>query len=293
MKNNIIKYSALFFFALLPLFVFGADAETPIVEELGFEDKMAYLFVSIVAIVGLCAFFVAAYALRTVVVTGGEYASLWKMFTQQMTNAVPLDHEKDILLDHNYDGIRELDNNLPPWWLYGFYFSIVVSIIYLGVQHFSSYGKSSTEEYEIEMAQAKLDIEEYLSTQADLVDESNVKLLTDEVNLGEGQAIFIANCAACHLDHGGGGPGSVGPNLTDKYWLHGGSIKDVFSTVKYGVPEKGMISWKAQLSPANMHKVSSYILSLQGTNPPDAKEPQGELYIAETNTDDAGSNDAN
>ena len=284
MKNVIIKYTILLLFAVFPFLVFGADLDMPEVKELGFEDKMSYMLIGIVGTVALCALLVSVYALRVVMRTGPA-GSLWKMFSQQMTDAVPLDHERDVLLDHDYDGIRELDNNLPPWWLYGFYLSIVIAIIYIGVQHFSSYGKNQIEEYEIEMAQAKIAVEKYLSTQADLVDETNVSLLTDEVNLGEGQAIFVANCAACHLDHGGGGPGSVGPNLTDKYWLHGGSIKDVFKTVKYGVPEKGMISWKAQLRPADMHKVSSYILSLQGTNPPGAKEPQGALYVAEATTD--------
>ncbi|MGA0233687.1 MAG: c-type cytochrome, partial [Saprospiraceae bacterium] len=118
--------------------------------------------------------------------------------------------------------------------------------------------------------------------QANLVDETNVSLLTDEESLAGGKEIFTTLCAACHLDHGGGALNSVGPNLTDKYWLHGGSIVDVFSTIKYGVPDKGMISWRTQIRPADMQKVASYVLSLQGTNPLGAKEAQGELYEPES-----------
>ncbi len=216
-------------------------------------------------------------------------SSWWRRVTKAMTAAVPVEREQDILLNHDYDGIRELDNSLPPWWVYGFYLTIGISIFYVGYYHFSSNAKSSAELYEIEMEQAEAAVERYLATQANRVDESNVTLLTDAADLGEGKDIFDTYCAACHLKTGGGAPNSVGPNLTDKYWLHGGSIKDVFKTVKYGVPEKGMISWKDQLRPTEIHKVSSYILSLQGTNPPGAKEPQGELYVPEEDTENQDS----
>lgn len=220
--------------------------------------------------------------------------SWWSRFNKMVTNAVPVEKERDILMDHNYDGIQELDNNLPPWWVYGFYLTIAIGVVYMWYYHISDYGKSSREEYAIEMEEAKLSVENYLATQADRVDESNVTLLTDEADLAAGKEIFTELCVVCHLDHGGGSEVSVGPNLTDKYWLHGGSIVDVFKTVKYGVPEKGMISWQDQLRPADMHQVSSYILSLQGTNPPDAKEPQGDLYVpggeAETPTEEAVEN---
>ncbi len=203
----------------------------------------------------------------------------WQRFSRKMTDVVPVAQEKDILLEHSYDGIRELDNNLPPWWLYGFYVSIAFGIFYIIFFHFSPYAKSSTQEYEIEMAEAAVQVENYLSTQADAIDETNVTFLTDEASLSAGKEIFNVQCIACHLEHGGGNEFSVGPNLTDEYWVHGGSIKDVFTTVKYGVPEKGMIAWNTQLRPVEMHQVSSYILSLQGTNPPGAKAPQGELYV--------------
>jgi cytochrome c oxidase cbb3-type subunit 3 len=128
------------------------------------------------------------------------------------------------------------------------------------------------------MEEAEEAIQAYLAKQADTVDETNVEMLADENEIALGESLYKANCAACHGQLGEGG---VGPNLTDDYWIHGGSIKDVFKTIKYGVPEKGMISWKSQLRPTDMHKVSSFIMTLKGTNPPNAKEPQGEIYNEE------------
>ncbi|MFT5386685.1 MAG: cytochrome c oxidase cbb3-type subunit 3, partial [Saprospiraceae bacterium] len=191
----------------------------------------------------------------------------WQRFSRIMTDRVPLEKEEAILFDHEYDGIRELDNNLPPWWVYGFYLTIGISIFYMGYYHFSSHAKSSAELYAIEMQEAKEATDRHLAKQADKIDESNVVALTDVAALSDGKSVFDALCVACHLQSGGGSPVSVGPNLTDQYWLHGGGIKDVFKTIKYGVPEKGMISWKTQLRPAEILSVASYILSLQGTNP--------------------------
>jgi cytochrome c oxidase cbb3-type subunit 3 len=204
-----------------------------------------------------------------------DQESWWDRMYKRLTDAVPVEKERDVMLDHDYDGIKELDNSLPPWWVAMFYLSIAFAVVYMSYYHFTDAGPSSTEEYEIEMERAEKSVKAYLATQANLVDESNAEPLTDEASLAGGKSIFNANCAACH---GMMGEGGVGPNMTDPYWIHGGDIKDIFKTVKYGVPEKGMIAWKAQLSSADIHQVSSYILTLQGTNPPNAKEPEGELY---------------
>ncbi len=206
--------------------------------------------------------------------------SLWQRWKEKLLDIVPVEKESDILLHHNYDGIEELDNSLPPWWLYGFYISIIFGFGYLGYYHYYDYGLSSTEAYEHDVRQAQISVNKYLERQSNTIDVSNLIALTDSESLSHGTAIFNVNCIACHLKGGGGSPTSVGPNLTDDYWIHGGDIKSIFKTVKYGVPEKGMIAWKAQLKPADIHKVSSYILSLQGTNPPNAKGPQGDKYIA-------------
>lgn len=193
-------------------------------------------------------------------------------------NPVPIDREEEILSHHDFDGIRELDNQLPPWWVNLFVLSIIWAGIYMYYYHWGGNGPSSKEEYEMEMEQAKKQQAIALAGQASAVDESNVTALTDAAALGEGELIFKNVCAACH---GQKGEGTVGPNMTDEYWIHGGGIKNIFKTVKYGVPDKGMISWQSQLTPSDIQKVSSYILTLQGTNPPNPKAPQGEIWKEE------------
>lgn len=202
--------------------------------------------------------------------------SWWTKLYERATEYVPQEKEQDILLDHNYDGIEELDNNLPPWWLWMFYISIAFGIFYVIFYHFSPFKMSNVQQYDIEMAEAAIQVKEYKKLKGDMVDEENLEALTEEADLALGQGIFINSCAACHRPDGGG---SIGPNLTDDYWLHGGDISHVFKTIKYGVPEKGMISWKSQLRPTEMHQVASYILTLRGTNPENPKEAQGELMV--------------
>ncbi|WP_442846786.1 cbb3-type cytochrome c oxidase N-terminal domain-containing protein [Leeuwenhoekiella sp. H156] len=200
----------------------------------------------------------------------GLYAKLWK--------AKPVEQEEEILLDHNYDGIKELDNRLPPWWVYGFYATILFAAVYLiRFEVLNDY--TQIDEYEEAVAQAKLDLEEYKKTAKDLVDENTVELLTDASDIKAGEAIFSGNCIACHK---AGGAGGIGPNLTDDYWILGGGIKNVFHTIaEGGRAGKGMISWKTDLKPGEIAQVASYVLSLHGTNPADAKEPEGEIWIDE------------
>ena len=190
--------------------------------------------------------------------------------------SVPVEKERDILLDHNYDGIQELDNNLPPWWKYSFYLSIVFAISYFSYYHLFG-GPSSHDEYDLAVREAKQQQEEYNRLNAGKVDENAVKM-ADAAGIDDGKAIFATNCAPCH---GPGGGGVVGPNLTDDYWLHGGSLTDIYKTIKVGWPAKGMKSWASDLSPVQIKNVASYIKTLHGTNPPGAKAPQGDLYQAE------------
>ena len=209
----------------------------------------------------------------------------WKGFSRTVNDIVPIEEEDSITLDHNYDGIRELDNNLPPWWTIGFYISIAFSFIYLWIYHVNS-DWSSEQEYQDEIAAAEVQKAQFLEKMAALVDESNVVALTAATDLGEGEKIYQQLCAVCHANDGGG---NIGPNLTDAYWLHGGSIQDIFKTIKYGIPEKGMISWQEQLNPQDMQRVASYIQTLVGTTPATPKEPQGELYSPEQESPTADS----
>lgn len=205
----------------------------------------------------------------------------------------PISQEADLDLGHDYDGIRELDNRLPPWWLYGFYLCIVFAVVYMWRFHVSHTGPSSTEEFETSVAKAELKVQQYLKMKGDNVDENTVTLLSGASDMEAGKAIFTnpMNCVPCHGGDGSGivaGNPGIGPNLTDDYWLYGGGIKDLFKTIKYGT-NKGMRSWKDDLSAKQIAQVASYIKSLQGTKPAKVKEPQGELYKEEAVTPAADS----
>lgn len=187
----------------------------------------------------------------------------------------PMEKESEIILDHDYDGIKELDNELPPWWVYMFYATIIFAVVYLARFHvFNDYTQKM--EYEQEVAEAKIAIEEYKRTAKGLVDVNTVVVLADAADLKAGETIFATTCAVCHLADGGG---SIGPNLTDKYWILGGDIKSIFKTISEGGRDgKGMIAWKQSLKPVEMAQVSSFILTLQGTTPANPKDPEGELW---------------
>ena len=198
----------------------------------------------------------------------------WK----SLTAAVPIEREAEVMTDHDYDGIRELDNQLPPWWVYGFYGTILFAVLYLVNYHVLGFSPLQGKEYANELEAADVAKRAMLKADAVSVDESNVTLLTDADALAKGKGIFKANCAACH---GQLGEGLVGPNFTDDYWIHGGGIVNVFKIGKYGVAAKGMAPWEKQMSAQDLQAVCSYIISLHGTNPPNAKAPQGDLYKPE------------
>ncbi len=207
--------------------------------------------------------------------------SLYSRIMHSLVKAVPVEKEKDVMLDHNYDGIRELDNQLPPWWKYGFYLAIVFAFVYLFNFHVSGSGKLQIAEYNEEMKNAELEKKQRMENDANYITSASVVTLTDPASIAAGKETFIKSCKACHGDFG---QGNVGPNLTDEFWIHGGGIKNVFNTVTEGVPAKGMISWKSQLSPKAIQEVSSYILTLQGSNPASPKEPQGEKWVEVTDS---------
>jgi cytochrome c oxidase cbb3-type subunit 3 len=197
-----------------------------------------------------------------------EKQSWWNSFT----GLKPLEKEKDLLKDHTYDDIEELDNPTPPWFMYLFYLTILFAVVYGAYYHVYKDGNIQETEYKNEVAVAEKAREEYMKKFANSVNEDNVTVVKEGKDLTEGAQIYSTNCVACHGDKGQGG---VGPNLTDKFWIHGGDVKALFKTIIHGIPEKGMIAWDKTLNPLQIQKVASYILTLQGTNPPGAKEPQG------------------
>lgn len=184
----------------------------------------------------------------------------------------PLSEEKTLLMEHEFDGIQELDNPTPAWFMWLFYSTIVFAVCYLLIYHVFGLAPLQYDEYKNEVAQAAIEQKVYLSKQANRVDENTVKLETDPAVIAAGKVVFTTTCVACH---GANAQGVVGPNLTDDYWLHGSKINEMFKTIKYGVQGKGMPSWEKQLSPKQISDVANYVKSLHGTNPPGAKEPQG------------------
>ena len=191
----------------------------------------------------------------------------WK---KVLVDAVPIEKEQEILMHHEYDGIRELDNNLPPWWVWGFYATIIFAVIYLFNYHVLQLGDLQVESYNKEMVSAQKEINAYLDKMAMNVDETNATLMTEQDDLNAGKSIFEANCVTCHNPKG---EGNIGPNLTDKAWIYGFDIKELFKTVKQGTAN-GMPEHASKLNPVQIQQVSSFILSLPETA---GKEAQGTI----------------
>lgn len=201
---------------------------------------------------------------------------------QALTKSVPIEREDEILTDHDYDGIHELDNRLPPWWLWGFYASIVFAVVYLIRFHVTQTAPLSGEEYAIELQMAEEAVASSSSANAGpAIDENTVTYLSDAETIQTGLEVYTSRCVACHAE---GGAGLAGPNLTDEYWINGGGIKNIYKVISNG-GRKGtaMIPWKSQLSPEKIQAVSSYIMSIAGTNPANGKSAEGELWV-ETET---------
>jgi len=171
----------------------------------------------------------------------------WTAIWNKLLSLRPIEEEKDIEIDHSYDGIKELDNPIPIWFNALFYSTVVFGVVYLLIYHVFGWGLNQDQEYVQELARAEVAKKAYLAQAANLIDENSVKI--DASMIAEGKSIFMTNCAVCH---GNSGEGGIGPNLTDNYWLHGGEIKDLFTVIKYGVPDKGMVPWEQTLSPGQI-----------------------------------------
>ncbi len=202
-----------------------------------------------------------------------------KKMMEKLTGNKPIEKEGEIILDHNYDGIRELDNELPPWWVYMFYATIIFAVVYLvRFEIYNEYDQIS--EYEQEVAEAKIAIEKYKKTAKGLIDANTVEILTDAADLTAGKTVYENSCVACHMADGGGG---IGPNLTDEHWILGGGIKNIYNTISEGGRDgKGMVAWKQNLKPLEIAQVSSYIIAeIQGKTPADPKAVEGDIWIDE------------
>lgn len=204
-----------------------------------------------------------------------EKESTFSKWWYKINGSVEIEKEKDVQLDHDYDGIKELDNALPPWWLYGFYLTVVFAGIYIWRYHISKTAPLQVQELNIALAEAKLQEAEFAKKQGEKVDENSIEYAADPQLIATGKAIFDKNCVACHGPDGGG---ISGPNLTDEYWKHGGSIKNIFKTIKYGVLDKGMIAWGEVLTAKDMAAAATYIKSLKGSTPKNPLPPYGDLY---------------
>lgn len=205
---------------------------------------------------------------------GNMFLDPLRKFKKTLTKTTPIEQEQEILLKHEYDGIRELDNRIPPWFHILFYATIVWAAAYMIIFHVLDDGQVQQKEYTAEIQQANLERQILIKTGA-FLNEETVTFVDDAAALTEGKDIYIKNCASCH---GQSGEGLVGPNLTDDYWIHGGGIKNIFKIIKYGVPAKGMISWQTQLDPKKIQAVSSYIIKMHGTNPQNPKMPEGDKW---------------
>lgn len=201
--------------------------------------------------------------------------SAWFKINKILVDAVEIENEKDILMDHEYDGIRELDNNLPPWWKWGFYATIVFAIAYMSVYHVFQVADLQIAEFDRSNVEAEIEIAAYKKAQNLNVDETTAILLTEAGDVNEGKSLFLKNCISCH---GADGAGGLGANLSDNHWLYGNDIKNVFSTIKYGA-NNGMRSWNDDFNGVQIQQIASFIIiKLQGTNAPNGKDPEGDIY---------------
>ena len=254
-------------------------------------DAIFYALVSLLFVVAILVLIVAVYLIQVfkAVLDGGlteeqkaakaaEPSWLSKLWAR-WNDFKPVEQEGEILLDHDYDGIRELDNHLPPWWKWLFYATIVYGIGYIAVFHVFETAPLQEERYALQIEAAEAAKLAFAEEQGgDVLDENTVTQSVEPAVLIAGKEIFDERCATCH---GPGGGGIAGPNLTDQYWKNGGGIKNIFATIKNGVSGTAMIPWETFLSPEKISQVSSFVMSLEGTNPPGGKAPEGELWVPE------------
>ncbi|MEZ5047921.1 MAG: c-type cytochrome [Chitinophagaceae bacterium] len=269
-----------FLFSSLSLFAQETESAKPIgssliygMEQTVFWVMLGVLLFEFITILVLCYILFIFLVRKGLIKPVGAILPKWLQFNTLMGNDIPIEKDVDMLTDHDYDGIQELDNGMPPFLKYMFVITIFFAIYYWVDYHVLNASPLQIEEYENQLAQGEADKLEYIKRAGAMVDENTVTLLSDASMIGNGEKIYASNCVACHGDKGQGG---VGPNLTDNYWLHGSDIQSIFKTIKYGIPDKGMRSWQSDIKPGDIQAVSSYIIAqLKNKNVEGGKEPQG------------------
>lgn len=295
-KRSIAKVSSVILLLLSTLFgsaAFAQDAAAStkeVVEEPGFWGNLFatapndMLITILIILVELAVIFVLVRVQikllrekKEEVVAVAKPGFTWAGLLEKLGANKTTDDTTDLDLNHDYDGIRELDNNIPKWWQFAFGGTVVIGIIYIFRMFVTESLPDQITELHEDQRIAAIKMAEYLKNSANNVDENTVAML-DAGGIAQGAELYAKNCVACH---GNAGEGTIGPNLTDEYWVHKGGIKDVFYSIKYGWPEKGMKSWKDDFSPVQIAQLASYVKSLAGTTPPNPKEKEGELYKEE------------
>ncbi len=250
----------------------------------GLSEPLLWIIYIIVGLLLLVTYLLYRVTISLKKYVRGEYESEeQKMYDQRTTweklfQLKPVGTDQDTRINEPHDGIYELDNPPPPWFMFLFYGTILFAVIYFVRYSVTDSGMTQEQEYAAEIEAATEKKTENLEEEASFVDENTVVALTDAAAIDAGRKIYIQNCKVCHDK---GGKGNVGPNLTDEYWKHGGGAKNIFKSIKYGIIDKGMTAWQDQLSPQKIQEVTSYIISLEGSNPDGAKEPEGQIWTPE------------
>ena len=229
---------------------------------------------TVIIFAGLLTAFLVLLVFFILFVLGGDVEPLARALRSAYRAISPKSGGEAMPIDEVHDGITELDNRVPPWFNYLFGGTVVFAVVYLLNYHVWQSSPLPLAEYAEEVAAADLSRRVRMASEG-TINEDQLAALVDDVSIKEGREKFQRNCITCH---GTRAEGIVGPNLTDQFWIHGGGIRNVYATIKNGVPEKGMISWKLVFTPKEIQQIASYVLSLQGSNPPNAKKPEGNLY---------------
>lgn len=219
--------------------------------------------------------FVLATLMYILIIMGGDVDPIAEMYLRIRNYVVPPPTEAVEDVGHDFDGIRELDNRIPPWFNYLFLGTAIFAVVYMLDYHVFRISPLSDSEYTAEVQAAEM--QKRIAFAADgEIDENTLTALLDDASVKSGAENYQKYCVSCHGAQGGG---LVGPNLTDEYWIHGGDVKNIYQTIKVGVPAKGMIAWQLVFSQKQMQQIASFILTLQGSNPPGGKAPEGVLYV--------------